>query len=48
MKVGLLGAGRIGKFHARVLAGHPDVETLVIGDVDPEAPSTRVRSARKR
>ena len=36
MKVGLLGAGRIGKFHARLLADHPAVETLVIGDVDPE------------
>jgi myo-inositol 2-dehydrogenase / D-chiro-inositol 1-dehydrogenase len=36
MKVGLLGVGRIGEFHARVLADYPDVETLAIGDVDPE------------
>src|SRR3712207_5094104 len=34
MRVGLLGAGRIGALHARVLAGNPDVEALAIGDVD--------------
>ncbi len=36
MKVGLLGAGRIGRFHARVLADHPDVEALLIGDIDTQ------------
>jgi myo-inositol 2-dehydrogenase / D-chiro-inositol 1-dehydrogenase len=36
MKIGLLGAGRIGKSHARVLAGHPDVDALIVGDIDPE------------
>lgn len=34
MKIGLLGAGRIGAFHARTLADHPDVDALVIGDAD--------------
>src|SRR5918992_3023587 len=36
MRVGLLGAGRIGAFHAGVLAEHEDVDTLMIGDVDAE------------
>jgi myo-inositol 2-dehydrogenase/D-chiro-inositol 1-dehydrogenase len=34
MRVGLLGAGRIGAFHAGVLARHKDVDDLVIGDLD--------------
>ena len=34
MKVGLLGAGRIGTLHARLLSTLPGVETLVVGDVD--------------
>ena len=34
MKVGLLGAGRIGAFHAGVLAEDQRVDDLVIGDVD--------------
>lgn len=34
MKVGLLGAGRIGALHAGVLAGNPEVNALVVGDVD--------------
>lgn len=34
MKVGLLGAGRIGALHGRTLAGHPRVEEVVVGDVD--------------
>ncbi len=36
MKVGLLGAGRIGAFHAGVLAEHEDVGTLMVGDIDAE------------
>ncbi len=35
MKVGLAGAGRIGTMHARLLANHPLVEDLVIGDPVP-------------
>jgi myo-inositol 2-dehydrogenase / D-chiro-inositol 1-dehydrogenase len=34
MKVGLLGAGRIGTLHGRLLSERPEVEALVIGDVD--------------
>jgi myo-inositol 2-dehydrogenase/D-chiro-inositol 1-dehydrogenase len=34
VNIGLLGVGRIGGFHARTLAEHPDVEALLIGDVD--------------
>ena len=34
MRVALLGAGRIGALHARILNEHPDVESLVVGDVD--------------
>src|SRR5829696_999159 len=40
MRVGLLGAGRIGAFHAGVLAEHEDVDTLMIGDVDAERAAT--------
>ncbi|HEX2231819.1 MAG TPA: Gfo/Idh/MocA family oxidoreductase [Thermoleophilaceae bacterium] len=37
MKVGLLGAGRIGALHSRLLSEHPDVEQVLVGDVDPAA-----------
>lgn len=33
MRLGLVGAGRIGTTHARVLSAHPDVESLVIADI---------------
>ena len=34
MKVGLLGAGRIGALHAGLLAGDPTVEDVLVGDAD--------------
>ncbi|MEU6945176.1 Gfo/Idh/MocA family oxidoreductase [Streptomyces sp. NPDC046316] len=34
MRIGLIGTGRIGAFHAGVLARHPEVESLVVADVD--------------
>lgn len=34
MKVGLIGAGRIGNVHAGTLAAHPEIESLVIADYD--------------
>jgi myo-inositol 2-dehydrogenase / D-chiro-inositol 1-dehydrogenase len=34
VRVALLGAGRIGALHARLLAGHQDVEEVLVGDVD--------------
>lgn len=35
MRIGLVGAGRIGAFHAATLAEHPDVGELVVADADP-------------
>lgn len=34
MRIGLIGTGRIGAFHAGVLARHPQVEHLVVADAD--------------
>jgi myo-inositol 2-dehydrogenase/D-chiro-inositol 1-dehydrogenase len=34
MRVGVVGVGRIGSFHAAVLAGHPDVEQVLVTDPD--------------
>ncbi|WNI21544.1 Gfo/Idh/MocA family oxidoreductase [Streptomyces sp. ITFR-16] len=36
MRIGLIGTGRIGSFHAGVLTRHPEVETLVVTDTDPD------------
>jgi myo-inositol 2-dehydrogenase / D-chiro-inositol 1-dehydrogenase len=36
MRIGVLGAGRIGAFHARTLAANPLVERLVVCDVDTD------------
>ena len=36
MKIGLLGAGRIGTLHAGVLANDPGVDQILVGDADPE------------
>lgn len=36
MKVGLLGAGRIGALHAGLLAGDPGVHGILVGDADPQ------------
>ncbi|WP_418959906.1 Gfo/Idh/MocA family oxidoreductase [Streptomyces tritici] len=35
MRIGLIGTGRIGAFHAGVLARHPEVESLVVADALP-------------
>lgn len=35
MRIGLIGTGRIGSFHAGVLARHPAVASLVVTDMDP-------------
>jgi myo-inositol 2-dehydrogenase/D-chiro-inositol 1-dehydrogenase len=35
MRIGLIGAGRIGAFHAGTLAAHDEVDTLVVADADP-------------
>ncbi|MFE6102156.1 Gfo/Idh/MocA family oxidoreductase [Streptomyces laurentii] len=36
MRIGLIGTGRIGAFHAEVLARHPQVGALVLADADTE------------
>src|SRR5687768_1928134 len=35
MRVGLLGAGRIGRLHARLLRDTPGIDEVVIADADP-------------
>ena len=35
MKVALIGAGRIGRLHGTVLANRPEVDEVVVADVDP-------------
>ncbi|WP_371534875.1 Gfo/Idh/MocA family oxidoreductase [Streptomyces sp. NBC_00466] len=34
MRIGLIGTGRIGSFHAKVLSGHRDVSALVVADTE--------------
>jgi myo-inositol 2-dehydrogenase/D-chiro-inositol 1-dehydrogenase len=36
MKVGLLGAGRIGALHASILARDPGVDEILVGDAEPQ------------
>lgn len=35
MRVGVIGVGRIGQYHARLVQAHPDVDHLVVTDADP-------------
>ncbi|QTI48823.1 Gfo/Idh/MocA family protein [Streptomyces nojiriensis] len=35
MRIGLIGTGRIGSFHAAVLARHPEAGSLLLADADP-------------
>ncbi|MEK8145537.1 Gfo/Idh/MocA family oxidoreductase [Streptomyces sp. M10(2022)] len=35
MRIGLIGTGRIGTFHAEVLGRHTAVDSLVVADADP-------------
>src|SRR4051812_25920006 len=37
MRVGLIGAGRIGRMHGHVLASLPDVEAILVSDVNAAA-----------
>ncbi len=36
MRVGVIGTGRMGAFRAEALAGHPEVEHLIVGSHDPD------------
>ncbi|MFD9792262.1 Gfo/Idh/MocA family oxidoreductase [Streptomyces sp. NPDC059070] len=48
MRIGLIGTGRIGSFHAEVLAGHPEVAELVVADADPaRAAATAARTGAR-
>ena len=44
MRIALLGAGRIGAAHARVIAADPRVDRLTIADVDADRASTVARA----
>ncbi|MFJ4961545.1 Inositol 2-dehydrogenase [Streptomyces sp. ADI96-02] len=45
MRIGLIGTGRIGAFHAEVLSRHPAVDGLLVADADPErAAATAART----
>lgn len=44
MRIGLIGTGRIGTFHAKVLAGHAEVGGLLVTDVDRERAATVARA----
>ena len=49
MRIGLIGVGRIGAFHARNLTALPVVEELVISDAVPRSPTpSDMRSAPPR
>ncbi|WP_329199560.1 MULTISPECIES: Gfo/Idh/MocA family protein [unclassified Streptomyces] len=39
MRIGIIGTGRIGSFHAAALARHPDAGSLLLADADPERAS---------
>jgi myo-inositol 2-dehydrogenase / D-chiro-inositol 1-dehydrogenase len=36
MRIGVIGVGRIGTVHAETLVAHPEVDAVVLGDVDQE------------
>src|SRR5689334_24686707 len=36
MKIALLGAGRIGQLHGRLVAAQPDVDEVIVADIDPQ------------
>ncbi|GAA4672413.1 Gfo/Idh/MocA family oxidoreductase [Streptomyces chumphonensis] len=40
MRIGLIGTGRIGTFHARTLRGLPEVAELLLADADPARAAT--------
>jgi myo-inositol 2-dehydrogenase/D-chiro-inositol 1-dehydrogenase len=46
MRVGVIGVGRIGSFHAGVLAGHPEVDRVLVTDADPDRADAVAREVR--
>ena len=48
VRFALLGAGRIGKAHARAISGNPDAELIAVTDALPEAAAALGRQVRRR
>jgi myo-inositol 2-dehydrogenase/D-chiro-inositol 1-dehydrogenase len=48
MRIGVVGVGRIGRFHAAVLAEHPDVAEVLVTDPDLDRAETVARDIRGR
>ncbi len=48
MRLGLIGLGRIGSFHADTLSQLPAVESLVVTDAVPAATKSRGGAGRRR
>jgi myo-inositol 2-dehydrogenase/D-chiro-inositol 1-dehydrogenase len=48
MRIGLIGAGRIGRLHAHLLASLPEVEELLVADADPAAARSAADAAGGR
>ncbi|MFD7067021.1 Gfo/Idh/MocA family oxidoreductase [Streptomyces sp. NPDC059913] len=48
MRIGLIGTGRIGSFHAGVLARHPEVDALVVADTDRDRAALLARRTGAR
>ena len=48
MRIALIGTGRIGQLHARVLAEHPMVDDLVVADLDRASPERAAQALGAR
>jgi len=48
VRIALLGAGRIGQLHARLLAATPRVDELIVADVDPARAAAAAAAVRAR
>jgi myo-inositol 2-dehydrogenase / D-chiro-inositol 1-dehydrogenase len=48
MRIALIGTGRIGQLHARVLADHPLVDELLVADLDRDSAATAARALGAR
>jgi len=48
MRIALIGTGRIGQLHARVLADHPLVDELLVADLDHESAEKAARALGAR
>jgi myo-inositol 2-dehydrogenase/D-chiro-inositol 1-dehydrogenase len=46
MRVGVIGVGRIGQYHAKVLGEHPEVDSVVVADTSPGRAEAVARSLK--